>query len=191
MDFETIDLDSLSSDLVAPQEVSNSGLNIRTVPEGNYVVEVDKMKLRKQPADARFNPGRTSANFVLNTEVGRKLFMDVSWEPSDNDSGIDGQNRLYSQLEQALDMFGQPVKDVLTAASEEERTFQVEVIEHARVAVGDLPEEHQTYYLETKGLGEMSMVTFYIKPEDDDARNHLYATGAKVRNTIRKLTVNS
>lgn len=188
-DFDTIDLNEIPDDLVASEEVRASGVDIRTLPEGKYVVEVDEMKLRRVPADNEYNPNRLTANFKMKTEEGRILFMDVSWEPSQSsDDGTDSATKLYSQVEQALNMYGEPVKEVLQAA--ETASFEVEIIESARVTVGDLPEDKQEYYTDVKGLGEMSPVTFYIKADDNDSRMHLYSQGAKVRNYIRRVSAN-
>lgn len=186
MAFDEVSLDEIPEGAVASEDVRKSGLNIRTLPEGKYTVDVEEMKLRRVPADSSYNPNRLTANFKLKTEEGRFLFMDVSWEPAQNDSGLDGANKLYSQLEQALNMPGEAIREVLEAS--EGASFVVDVIEHARVAVGDLPEDKQDYYINTKNLGEMSEVTFYIKAEDEDSRTHLYSQGAKVRNSIRTLT---
>ena len=184
MSFDTVSLDDLG-DEVASAEVRASGINVRTLPEGKYTVEVESMELRRIPADSSYNPGRLTANYKLKNEEGRWIFMDVSWEPNDKGE-TDSANKLYSQLEVALNMPGEAIRQVLEAS--EGATFVVDVIESCRVAVGDLPEDKQAYYTDTKGLGEMSPVTFYIKADDEDSRMFLYANGHKVRNYIRTLS---
>ena len=187
-DFVTIDLNDIPADLVASSEVRQAGIRIFTVPEGVYNVTVDELKVRRTPDHFQYNPGRAQLNFKLKTEEGKTIFMDCSWEPSDNDTGIDTQNELYSQLEQSLNMYGAPVREVVQAA--ETATFQVKVVESCRTTVGALPEEKQVYYVENKGLGESSEITFYIRAQDDDVRLHMAASGAKLRNYVKAIRAN-
>jgi len=182
MQRQDLGLDAIDADIVASTEVRLSGVRINTVPAGSYGVSIVSVQVNQQDEDADWNPGRMSLNIRLKTEEGRTLFMDASWQPNGKGE-VDNSNKRYSELEQVLGMVGQPVRDVASAL--EDKELFVEVIETARVEVGLLPAEHQVYYVETKGLGETTPVTFYIREEDEETRNHLYSVGAKVRNYIK------
>ena len=182
-EVEVFDIDDvLGDDVTASDEVRSSGIRIFTLPAGTYRVTVDKMEIRKVPADFK-NGGRLQANFLFLTEEGRKLYTNVSWEPGDD--GTDFENELYSQMEVSLGMFGGKVKEVLNTAVESE--FEIEVIETARTMVGMLPEEHQTYYINTKNKSELDTITFYIKADDEDTRLHLAGNDVKLRNYVKRI----
>lgn len=186
-DFNDFDVFDLPSDLVASESVSSAGVRINTLPQGTYSVTLESAKGKVLPADSFRNPGRKMVTLVFKTEEGRKVYTDVSWEPSeDSENTNDSAVSLYSQLELALDMYGQPIREVFDAALNQ--TFKIEVIESCRVKVGDLPEDKQGYYVNTKRLGVNSPVTFYIREQDADARMHFYVKGHKVRNYVRAIT---
>ena len=189
VDFLEFDLDELDDELVASSSVSQSGLRDNSLKAGIYSVTVEEMTLRTKGVDATYCPGRRSANFRFKTEDGKTIFGDASWEPAEStDDGTDGSTRLYSNLEVALDMYGMPIKQVLSAAST--ASFRLELNQSAKVRVEQLPEKEQKYYLEVKGLGETSEVNFYVKEADEETRLHLLGQGVKLRNYIRSILPN-
>ena len=178
-EYNEMNLEDLDPSIVANRSVATSSVKIDTLAEGEYEVTVKDVKLRP----SRWDEDRMMANLQLRTEKNRVIFAEVTWVPATNDRGVDKANVLYSQIEQALGMYGQAVKEVFEAALE--HTFTLELVETARVEVGELPEEKQAYYLNTKNLGETDKVKFYINADDEETRNHLASAKIKLRNEVK------
>jgi len=186
-EFQTIDLSLIPSGTVAPKEVATSGIEIRSLPTGTYTANVVHAVSEMTKPDDMYNPNRLIVKVRFRTESGKLIFADVSHEPAQNDTGLDAANRLYSQIEQALDMYGEDINEVYQAMAE--ATYTLKVQESARIEVGKLDDELKEFYLQEKGFGEFQEVTVYIGEDEEDKRVDLAQRGGKMRNFIRELTL--
>lgn len=176
-EFQPMSFMDLPDDLAAQDDVSKSALIADTLPAGAYVMNLESIDIK----DDRFEPGRTVALLRFRDGNRKAHFTEVSWEPSEK-NGVDFKCRLYAALELAVDMYGGPVKEVFAAAYEQ--NFIVTVNEQVTCKVGQLPEEQQTYYMESKGLGTESKVYHRIPSHHEELRNYLLKAKMKLRNQV-------
>jgi len=184
--FKTVDLSGIPQGTIASKEVAKSGVQINTIPEGKYTCSIVHMVVEQNRPDDLYNPDRMVVKTRFRTETGKLVFVDLSWEPAPNPEGIDGMTRNYSQVEQAVGMFGAPVEEVLAAAAE--RTFLLDVNECGRAELGDFPEHIQDIF-EAKGKGSLDRVTVYVKADDDDLRIDLASRNIKLRNYVKSISL--
>jgi len=184
--FKTVDLSIIPQGTIASKEVAKSGVQINTVPEGKYTCGITHMVVEQNRPDDLYNPDRMVVKTRFKTEAGKLLFVDLSWEPAPTADGIDNMTRAYSQVEQAVGMFGQEVEEVLTAAAE--HTFLLDVTETARADLGDFPDDIQMAF-EAKGKGSLDKVTVYIREDESDLRSELASRGMKLRNYVKSITL--
>ena len=184
--FDEMGLEA-DAEVIASEAVATAGLKRDTIDAGIYLAEALVVAKPLRDPARPFQPNRPIVNirFVIE-EPKKSVFARLSWEPTDEtDTGQDKMTRLYSNLETALDMYGERVIDVIKACHE--RAFRIEVVEAAMVMVGKLPEKQQIYHIETRGRGEAEEVWFEVKAGDDETRTHLLRASVNLKNYIKAI----